>query len=626
MRNWVGFIIIGPLLSLGLSLCLGAEASEPGHDELFRRSIVSILDRYCTKCHSAENKKGRTDLQTWPDLASVHAAKFTWVEVQQKLENEEMPPAPPFPDGAELLLLKNWVDDEVRLHALSQPQNESPIRRLNREEYNNTIRDLVGLDLRPADQFPSDDSSFGFDNNGGTLSVQQVLMERYLSAAGKVADAVIASGHPSYSSKACLAGEKRSDCLRKMISLLARRAYRRPVSPEEIQRLLSFAQTTAERDERDPEIAFRAVIEIILSSPNFLFRFEPNDGFGPKAFERPLSDFEYATRLSYLLWSSTPDDEMLSAAESGTLLKDLSTRVQKMLANPKSRAFVTNFFGQWLNIRDMDRLKLDVRNFPDFDHELRASMYQETISFISWLIREDRSLLELIDSKFTFVNERLSRHYQMPVVTGNEFRMVSVAQHRGGGILTQASILVSSSNPTRTSPVKRGRWIAENILGLTIAPPPANVPELEKTSQDSTHFTLRQQMEMHRQNPDCFSCHAKMDPIGLGLENFDATGIWREQEAGQTIDSSGMLFSGEAFNNADDLISLLQKRQVAFTRSLTTKLLIYALGRGLEKSERREVEAIVSRVRSQNYRFSSLILAVATHPLFRNKFRQNGRP
>jgi hypothetical protein len=435
------------------------------------------------------------------------------------------------------------------------------------------------------------------------------LLEKYLSAAEKILDSVAPETHRHIFT--CIPREgTTSECSRTIIADFTRRAYRRPVTRQELDRLAALAESARKQGDgfvRSVKIALQAV----LVSPHFLFRgeFQP-DPDNPKA-RRPLDDFALAARLSYFLWSTMPDDRLFALAEKKRLRKDLATEVRRMLEDPRSRQFVQNFGGQWLQTRNLELMLPDAQVFASFDSELRSAMRMETDMYFASLIAEDRSVLDLLAGDYTFVNERLARHYGMAGVQGPEFRKVSLKGTGRSGVLTHASVLTITSNPTRTSPVKRGKWVLENLLAQAPPPPPPTVPPLDETTQAAAGASLRQRMEQHRADPMCSSCHSVMDPIGFSLEHFDGIGAWREKDGTFPVDASGLLPSGEKFAGAEGLTRLiLEKRRNQFVRCLAEKALIYALGRGLEYYDRCALDRITERVSRNHYRFSSLIMAV----------------
>ena len=417
--------------------------------------------------------------------------------------------------------------------------------------------------------------------------------------------------------------KSKDECVRKIVGRLATRAFRRPATEKEIAglaRLVALAEKQGDGFEQGVRLAMQAV----LVSPHFLFRIENDaDPNNPK-LDHPVNEYELATRLSYFLWSSTPDDELFQLAQRGELRIHLEKQVARMLQDPRSAALVENFATQWLTIRSLHEFTPDPGRFPQFDHQLRLSMIRETELFFAAVLRENRSLLELLDADFTFVNERLARHYGLPNIKGEEFQRVSLPDHRRGGVLTQASVLAVTSNPTRTSPVKRGKFILEQILGAPPPPPPPNVGELADDTGVQLTGTLRQRMEQHRKNPSCAMCHAQMDQLGFGFENFDAVGAWRDKDGKDSIDPSGKLPSGHSFQGPAELKAILKGRKDEFTRCLAEKLLTYSLGRGLEPYDRCAVDSICKQAAAQDYRFSSLISAIVQSTPFQNRRGDGG--
>jgi hypothetical protein len=358
-------------------------------------------------------------------------------------------------------------------------------------------------------------------------------------------------------------------------------------------------------------------MKAVLVSPHFLFRIE-EDPKNPDEV-RLLNDFELATRLSYFLWSSMPDEELFQLAEKGQLRQPgvLEAQVRRMLKDPKAKALSENFAGQWLQLRNLQTLQPDKGLFPAWDELLRQSMIREAELYFEYVVQNDRSILEFLDSNYTFVNGRLARHYGIPNVQGLEFVRVTLPDNRRGGVITMGSTLTVTSNPTRTSPVKRGKWILENILGTPPPPPAPDAPELPPVGQ--LKGTLRQQMEQHRQNPSCAVCHAKLDPLGFGLENFDAIGAWRATDNKQPIDASGVLPGGEQFNGPAELRQVLLGKADQFRRCFAEKLLTYALGRGLEYYDKCAVDEIVAATKAQQDRFSALVLAIVKSDPFQKR-------
>jgi hypothetical protein len=633
----------------------------------FARDVAPLLAKYCLACHDSTKARGGVALDIFLDDAAVSQHAPLWEKVASALHSDGMPPAgKPSPSEAELDTLNAWLDTVVFQCDGTTEKNEGgrvTVRRLNRTEYNNTVRDLVGLDLHPGDEFPADDVGYGFDNIGDVLSLSPLLIEKYLAAAEKVVGAALQSPDtrrrllnpsaddvvpPAYRGFTQPVREEPRKVLRtgpadapppldpqaqellqayNILRAFADRAYRRPVTHDELTRLLRFVES-AQKNGEGYEQGIKLALQSVLVSPHFLFRFELDDNAVRADAVRPLNDFELATRLSYFLWSSMPDEELFCHAAQGTLHQGstLAAQVRRMLQDGKCRALAENFAGQWLQTRGLKDFSPDPAQFPDCDEALRAAMLKETELFFETIVREDRSILEFLEADYTFVNERLARHYGIAGVRGEEFRRVSLAGTPRGGILTQASVLAITSNPTRTSPVKRGKWILENILGAPSPPPPANVEDLKEDAQTVLAGSLRQRMEQHRTNPNCASCHARMDPLGFGLENFDALGAWRTHEGPHPIDASGTLPGGQSFNGPAELRAILKARRQAFARCLAEKLLTYALGRGVDHSDRRAVDGIARQLARNDYRFSALVLAIVHSDPFQKHAAKKEEP
>ncbi len=403
-------------------------------------------------------------------------------------------------------------------------------------------------------------------------------------------------------------------CARRIISNLAHRGFRRPVADADLEELMGFYQSV--RSAGSFEDGIESAMQRILVDPEFIFRIERDPPQAGAGTVNRISDLELASRLSFFLWSSIPDDQLLDLAEQGKLNDPatLEGQVRRMLADPRAESLVTNFAGQWLYLRNIDKVAPNPDVFPDFDANLRQGFQKETELFFDSMIKEDRSVLDLINADYTFLNERIARHYQIPNIYGSHFRRVALNDENRKGLLGQGSILAVTSYATRTAPTIRGKWLLENILGTPPPPPPANVPSLTlKTGSDGKQLTMRQQMEAHRANPACASCHKLMDPLGLGfaLENFDATGKWRSTEAGSKIDASGVTPDGTPLNGPADLRDYLMSRPDQFATTVTEKLLTYALGRGIEEYDRPIIRKIVRDSAPGNYKWSALVIAIA---------------
>ncbi|MCP4888196.1 MAG: DUF1592 domain-containing protein [Planctomycetaceae bacterium] len=613
-RTFVGLLVI-------VSMVLGSFCSAWAQSTPFAVDVAPFLETHCIECHSGDEAEGGVRLDRYETSANVQEDYELWEKIIRLVKDHQMPPADqPQPTADEVIAVAAAVERELASFDCTAERHPGrvTIRRLNKAEYNNTIRDLTGLDLKLADDFPSDDVGNGFDNMADVLTVPPILLEKYLAAAESVAAKVFSD---EQAAKRLMPLEPESpaqiiEVARANVRQLATRAFRRPITDAEEDRLFELMRLAFMRGSSQEEIS-AFVTSAILSNPNFLYRVERDPGPDDVDGVRALSGYELATRMSYFLWSSMPDQRLFDLADSRELLKDevLAAEVKRMLADPKSRALVDNFAGQWLQLRDVASLMPDPDLFPDFDGELRDAMRRATELFFESMIREDRSVLDFLSADFSYVNERLARHYGIKGIEGAEFQRVALASGRRG-VLTHASILMLTSNPTRTSPVKRGKWILENMLAEPPPPPPANVPELEEDGE--TLGSLREQMEQHRSNEACAVCHRTMDALGFGLESFDAIGAYREKDGRYPVDSSGELPGGKQFNGAAELMEILsqQKRQ-QFCRCLAEKMTIYALGRGLSSYDRCTIKAAVKSLEKNDYRLSALITAIVTSDPFR---------
>jgi hypothetical protein len=486
--------------------------------------------------------------------------------------------------------------------------------RLSRTEYNHTVRDLLGVVLRPADDFPADGGGGGgFDNNASTLFVPPLLLEKYLMAAEEVLAAAAPEAlfrHPVTwyrSETAAATGDLRD---------LARRAWRRPVSAPEMARLLEFYQQTRRRG-ADSRTATLAAAKAVLVSPNFLFRIEKDP---PGQTPAAIDDHALASRLSYFLWASMPDATLFALADAGRLSqpKVLEAQVMRMLADPKARALSEQFVGQWLGIRTLGSVAApDPQKFPEFTPALREAMMTEPTEFFAGLVRENRSLLELLDSDYAWVNADLARHYGILGVNGSTFIRVSLSDRRRGGVTGMAAVLTQTSYPQRTSPVLRGKWLLEEVFGTPPPPPPPLVATLSPNDEKSEGLTFRQRLEKHRKDPNCAACHARLDPLGFALENFDPIGRWRTQVSGESVDASGELPGGVVIVGPEALKQVLLERKQLFLRHLTEKMLAYALGRGVEYYDIPAVKRITEAVASDGHRAPKLILEIVRSEPFR---------
>jgi Protein of unknown function (DUF1592)/Protein of unknown function (DUF1588)/Protein of unknown function (DUF1585)/Protein of unknown function (DUF1587)/Protein of unknown function (DUF1595)/Planctomycete cytochrome C len=606
-----------PSLALFVALAVTPVNAQSTH---FADEIAPFLTAHCTDCHSGDEPEGGVSFDPYKDSANIQEDYEFWEKVARLVVEHQMPPVDHGqPTTAEVQALSAAIEVELASFDCSSERHPGrvTIRRLNKAEYDNSIRDLTGLDLKIAASFPSDDVGEGFDNIGDVLVLPPILFEKYLVAAYTIGQRVMAdeAARKRVFPHEASSNDELVEVARQNVREFASKAYRRPLKSEEEDRLFEIMRSAWEREASVNEI-METVVAAVLSNPNFIYRVErdpePNDEDGI----RVLDGYELASRLSYFLWSSMPDERLFQLAESGELTKHevLAAEAKRMLADSKSQALVADFAGQWLQLRDVSRLMPDPEKFPNFDETLQAAMRRETETFFAAMIREDRSVLEFLTADFTFVNQRLAQHYGIEGIEGEEFQRVALSDGRRG-VLTHASILMLTSNPTRTSPVKRGKWILDNILSEPPPPPPPNVPVLEEGGE--TLGTLREQMEQHRANESCAVCHRTMDALGFGLENFDAIGSWRETDGQNKIDASGTLAGGRSFNGAAELMTiLLDEKKDQFCKSLSSKLLTYALGRGLSSYDRCTVKNAIANLQANDYRFSSLVTTIVTSDPF----------
>ncbi len=622
----------------------------------FEADVAPILQRYCIECHNDESRRGRIVLDGIIAGDSHSIDRATWGRVADVLRSDSMPPqGRPRPDSIQIKAIEDWIDSQIfSCSGVEQDPGRVTLRRLNRVEYDQTIRDLFGFDhdLKLANAFPADDVGEGFDRIGDVLAIPPILLEKYLAAAERALEE--ASGDPRVWSRLMNPPRDivpihlrkptfavRSEPIKRIgrpelvapvvedpeVILLRRaqeilrafsdRAFRRPATQAELARWVGLVES-ARKEGDDFEEAIRFALKSILISPHFLFLVEELSDKNEVNPSRPIDEFALASRLSYFLTSGPPDDELYRLAVRGELRQgeNLAMQARRLLRGERSSALVEGFILQWLQIRTLREATPDPERFSEFDESLRTAMIEETCRFARAIIQEDRSVLAFLNADFTFVNERLARHYAIPGVVGPEFRRVPLTGTNRGGVLTQASVLTVTSNPTRTSPVKRGKWVLDVILGMPTLPPPEGVEGFKAVNGVPPSGTIRQQMERHRLDPACASCHDRMDPIGFGLENFDAVGAWRRFEEGQPIDASGKLPAGDRFNGPIELREVLKSKGESFIRSLTEKMLVYAIGRGLRPSDRCFVDEIVRKTRRDGDRFSSLVRAIVESPPF----------
>jgi len=615
--------VILVILSLLASSLLAVNPSKAE----FEKDILPIIKANCYSCHDDGKAKGDLSLEIFKTKNDVRRYYKISEQVFKKVLTGEMPPenSKKRPSKEDRALVTSWIRASLDDFYANAPPNPGrvTVRRLNRSEYNNVIRDLMRINFKPAKDFPPDDSGYGFDNIGDVLSVSTILLEKYLLAAEKIAEQAVAVPPRGKSLprarwtefqkqyfKYPIPADNRRRIAEDFAQAFMRHAYRREVTREEIKAVLVLAKQAVD-DGGSFEEGVRLAVQAVLISPHFLFRWELDGTPDNSRAIRSLNEFELASRLSFFLWSSQPDDQLLQCAQKGRLRKNLGSEVGRMLKDARAQSFVENFAGQWLELRNLDVYQPDKKLFPTFTPALRNDMRQETELLFAHVMRGNRSVLELLSADYSFVNARLAAHYGIPDVKGEKFRSVSLRGTPRGGILGHASILTITSDPNRTSPVKRGKYVLENILGTPPPEPPPDAPPLSESGEITG--TLREQFVKHRQDPTCASCHKVMDPIGFAFENYDAIGRYRTKDNGIPIDASGKLETGEPFKNATDLRRiLLNRKREYFVRCITEKMLTYALGRGLEYYDKRTIDNIVTRLKKSNYRFSELVQGIVT--------------
>ncbi len=619
-------------------------AQTPAQAE-FDQHIAPLLTQYCISCHSEAAASSDVRLD-YPTEAAARQVASTddgfWDRVATAVSTKRMPPsfALAQPTNDERAVLAAWINRNL-LTANGEP-DPGPFMapRLNNRQYANSVRDLLYLpdDYDAAADFPPDERGDGFDNNAGTLTISPLLIESYLAAVEKATvealgldpkktaqakDATLPAKNKLNEPSAGLRVDfaDRQQKIRLNMEVFAPRAFRRPVTSEEIDGLMKFAALSFAHAGESYDQATGLAIRAALMSPEFLFRIERDphpDGTG-KVFE--ITEYQLASRLSYFLWSTMPDDELYIAARDNKLRATLDEQLARMLQDPRAISLTKDFLGQWLEIRGMR----ETANAPE---SLLDSMQGETEHFFDYIVRNDRSIMEFLDADYTFVNEELATLYGIPGVAGEEFQKVSVDRAQRGGIFTQASFLTLTSKPLgisrRTSPVLRGKWILENIFNETIPPPPPNVPQIEFDPNKELKGTVRQIFEQHSVNPNCAVCHKRMDPYGFALENYDGYGAWRQQDNHVDVDPSGEI-NGTAFQTPVEFRAILAERQDDFRRAVVRKVLSYALGRGIQSYDRSAIEEICAAVKADGDRFSSVIRNVVRSYPFQHARGMKGR-
>ena len=753
------------LLLGGLALAAPAPPGDAPRDDerAFQERVRPVVGRYCAPCHGGEDPQADLDLSAFDSAASVRAEPELWALARELVEVGEMPPAgEPRPSGSELTGFTGWLAEAVGGAPAAEPGDPgpAPLRRLTRTEYRNSVRDLCGVDFPAEEFFPDDGAAGGFDNAAEALSLSDLLFEKYLEAAERIAaEAIVVDdtadpplrrfevgelGGPGANRAGNAmglysAGEVRAEVLlprageylmkvrawadqagpeparmelrvdgeavrtveveatrdepwtyearvqaeggarrfgaafvndyyepddpdpsqrdrnlyvarievggpydplpptpfqvellhrfgpelgkgrvKALLGYMIGRVWRRPATDAEVGRLERLTADAGSLEER-----LQLSLAALLSSPLFLFRLELDPSPSRAVAVRPLDGFELATRLSYFLWSSTPDEELFAAAARGELETPdgLEGQVERLLADSRARALADSFAAQWLQIGGLARATPDPERFPGFDAGLAASMRAETLTFFETVLREDLSVWELIEGEFSFADGRLARHYGLEGsedLGGDELVRVSLAGTPRRGLLTQASVLTVTSNPTRTSPVKRGKWVLETLLGSPPPPPPPGADNLDESPAAEAEAPLTERLARHRADPACAVCHARMDPLGVGLENFDAVGAWRETDGRFPIEAVGELPDGRRFEGPLELVETL-RADGAFPRTLVEKLLAYALGRPLRPGDRSAVDGVLAGLDPERPTLRGMIHGIALSPAFRQR-------
>jgi len=750
-------------------------------------ALNDVLDAYCIDCHSNDLKLGNLSLEGF-DIGHADTARVKAEKMIRKLRAEMMPLAGrPRPPSDTLQMVANAIERVID-KASPATAGSRTFQRLNRPEYENAVRDLLGVEVNAADYLPLDTKSANFDNIADAQLLSPTLLEAYLNAAATVSLLAVGdknapttlttyrvspyiSQHPwdhvegapygtrggvvaqhtfvadgLYELRFNVAGGigtqledidvsidgeraallkyehgvnksfamqdlplgvdlykteplkvtagphrvsvafvRRADgpyedlikphdwslasggsassgttmpphimdlgvvgpqnavgvsetpsrriifscrpsgtladttCAQQILTRLGTRAYRRELTSHDVSGLMTFYKRAARSGGFEDGI--RSGLQAMLASPYFVFRFETTPENATPGKDYKLSDYELASRLSFFLWSSIPDDRLLKLAAAGRLSQPvtLETEVKRMLADPRADALATRFAGQWLRLQDIEKVRPDVFWFPDYDEQLGEAMKKETELFFGDIVRHDRSILTLLTANYTFVNERLARHYGFRNISGEQFRRVTYPDSNRRGILGQGSMLVQTSLANRTSPVLRGKWVMEVVIGMPPPPPPPNVPSLDETTdgKDGKPLTTRERMELHRKNITCRTCHQYMDPIGLALDNFDVTGRWRYRENTMPLDTQGQLYDGTPVSSPSELTRALLKRPTPFVRHFTENLMAYALGRRVADEDQPTIRTIAQRGTESGYKFSSFVMGVVNSPAFR---------
>jgi hypothetical protein len=651
-------------------LCVSCSASGVTADELeakvarwkkeYEARVLPIIRERCQQCHNAEKSEGELDLSKFATGDQAYEAADAWERVARRIRLNEMPPqGSPGLNDRQKGTFQKWVDTRPNQDLCSQLASEETqswyrgyvmSRRLTQLEYRNAVRDLLGQSLPVGEEPPVDGAGGeGFDTVGDSLFTSTLHTEAYLLLADQLVDRALPAGRMEQWLSG--AGEQSGGVLRgllsesqwrlldtaasadaagvqsavqQLIAGFARRAWRRPPTEEEVTRLQQLFAASLPRLSSVLE-SVRQPLKAVLVSPHFLFVVETEPD---ETGVLPLTGHQLATRLALFLWSSVPDEELLAAADAGVLADDRQYRqqIRRMLADSKSAGLGENFGLQWLGLRNFGGVVPDAKVYPQYSELLAGDLREEAVQFVSGVFRENRPLTDLLAADYVVVNGRLAQHYGLSLPADADWQRVVVADGRRGGAATLGAVLTAASYPRRTSPVLRGRWILDELLGTPVPPPPPGVPPLDQSVAESGSQTLRQRLELHRQKPECASCHDRMDPLGFGLENFDGIGRWRESDAGQSIDAAGRLPSGEQFAGPAELKAVLLGRKDDFLNHFSRKMLGFALGRELNKFDACVVETSVKKLQENGFQSQILIEEIACSYPFRNRYYKKSDP
>lgn len=633
--NWPIPLALCLLLYLALpsgSMAADPEALKSEANQFFKERVTPFVTTYCLPCHQ-NRRPTRGGVNFSPALNAPGHAAFTerWKRGEARVRAHDMPPkASPQPSEADRLMFSEWL---TKLKYLSD-KDPGPfvLRRLTKTEYGNTLRDLLGVDPSVADGLPNEVSGQGYLNSLSSLQLEQYLTiaDKALRQLAAQPSARRAQVEKRLFGRAPTPGVKPEDSAREAARNLARKAYRRPPTEAELDVLVASFDLGRRNKLAYPQ-ALRLMVKAVLVSPQFLF-ITPSGESNSGAAIVPLDDYQLASRLSYLLWSTMPDDELMSLASTGKLHEPaiLKAQVNRLLDDRRSRALFDGFGAQWLSVGGLKQQVFDPALFPQMTPPLRQAMYDEVRLFFQSIVRDNESVIRFVDSDYTYLNGSLAAIYGLEKsVQGPEMRKVRLNDANRGGVLGMPGILAATSFPNRTSPVKRGVWVLEQVLGEHVPAAPPDVPALDKQDQATvSNLTVRQRTELHRTNPVCANCHQILDPIGFGLEKFDAIGRWRDRDTnGQHIDTTGELPGGKRFSGPADLKTIISARNADVARNLVEKLLGYALGRKLEGYDEIVVDNLMSDLARDGYRMRALITGVVTsYPFTHRRIEELRRP